>query len=370
MGSKRKKHGQGGGRRRRPNSVEGGKARGEGGSVESRGGGSGSARTPTDKGKRGRTSYEEGDGPVTVTRGWIKTELEDDQFMKVREDLCAAIMRVYKGGAYGHPQELQFGWDEALVRRMESSIREQVPQELGDTSTDLSLYRAACRVSGVQYWGKFTDTEARECLYRAVSGVGGFNAAELYTTYGLGKTQFFRLRKALVKPLGGLVKASNMSLTVLRAACDRFPLPKSGPPCYFEPWEMKVLFATAFSYKTVGDGWSPESLRARCKKILRANAIEWSGGDSNKMERMLNAECSKPWLKKHLLEHAPEVGGSVFTPKTMKKSLARARAKDPWLNTEMFKLIKVFPEPQTPNPKPRPPGLNPQPSIPDLNLKP
>jgi len=293
--------------------------------VDSRGAGSGSARTPTDKGKRGRTSYEEGDGPATVTRGWIKTEMEDEQSMKVREDLCAAIMRVYKGGTYGHPQELQFGWDEAVVRRMESSIREQVPEELGDTSTDLSLYRSACRVSGVQYWGKFTDTEARECMYRAVSGVGGLNATELYTTYGLGKTHFFRLRKALVNPLGGLAKASNMSLAALRAAVDRFPLPKPGPPCYFEPWEIKVLFAAAFSYKTVGDGWSPESLRARCKKILRGNAIEWSGGGSKKMERMLNAECSRPWLKKNLLEHAPELGGSIFMPKNVKKSLARAK---------------------------------------------
>ncbi|KAJ1473137.1 hypothetical protein T484DRAFT_1913528, partial [Baffinella frigidus] len=342
MGTKRKKHGRGGGKRRGQGSVKGGSAGGEGGSVDSRGGGSGATLTPTDKGKRGRTLYEEGDGPATVTRGWIKTELDDQQTMKVREDLCAAIMRVYKGGTYGHPQELQFGWDEAVVLRMESSIRQQVPRELGDTSTDLSLYRAACRVSGVQYWGKFTEKEARECMYRAVSGVGGLNATELYTTYGLGKTHFFRLRKALVKPLGGLSTASNMSLSALRAAVDSFPFPKQGPPCYFEPWEMKVLFATAFSFKTVGDGWSPESLRARCKKILRSNAIEWSGGDSKKMERMLNAECSKKWLKHNLMEHAPELGGSTFMPKTMKKSLARARAKDPWLNTEMFKLIKAM----------------------------
>ena len=163
MGSKRKKHGQGGGRRRRPSSVEGGGARGEGCSEDSRGGGSGSARTPTDKGKRGRTSYEEGDGPATVTRGWIKTELEDEQFMKVREDLCAAIMRVYKGGTYGHPQELQFGWDEAVVRRMESSIREQDAGRTGRCISDLEIKKGPSRPD-VRQKGLITSRQKRTFL--------------------------------------------------------------------------------------------------------------------------------------------------------------------------------------------------------------
>lgn len=128
-------------------------------------------------------------------------------------------------------------------------------------------------------------------------------AVDLCRHYGLGKTTLHRFQTALSREHPGF---EDKNKAYQRTTIASIPLPRGGRQPYFSAEEMKVIFTTAAAFQTVGEGWSANVLRGKCREMIKSSAVQLANGDPDRLELLSNAVCSRTWLNKQLALYGPD----------------------------------------------------------------
>ena len=161
-------------------------------------------------------------------------------------------------------------------------------QDLRDSDTTLSLFRAASKVAGSKCDTDYTVHETRECIYSWLQRRDdpGFKLEQLEEEFGMSRTTVWRHTKKrfdqrLAGPwFGKSLPPSSAPLGELRGIADACVIKKQGRPAYFLPEELKMMMMYAAALHSVGDGKSETQVRLEARNILRENAWELCDGDA------------------------------------------------------------------------------------------
>jgi hypothetical protein len=223
-------------------------------------------------------------------------------------------------------------------------------QDLRDSDTTLSLFRAASKVAGSKCDTDYTVHETRECIYswRRRRDDPGFKLAQLEEEFGLSRTTVWRNTKKrfdqrLAGPwFGKSLPPSCAPLGKLRGIADGCVIKNQGRPAYFLLEELKIMMMYATALHSVGDGKRETQVRLEARNILRENAWELCDGVAERREQLLNAVCNRSWLHKSKSKIDSDANLTEKQVCVSKKSLKLAEANQPHYTDEMYDRLDAL----------------------------
>lgn len=246
-----------------------------------------------------------------------------------KEDLRDAVTALYQGKV--RPSDVPAKYN-GVSRQRAQELASQLPSGLKYTEDDLSLLRAATKVSGAEGRRRlYSDEEMRSAL-RAVQSkeMTQRQASETFRPK-IGTLQKYgrELRQAL-QGRGMTVEAALCSLT----------FDKPGPRPLLTTDESDLLVAKADLAAEHGKGFSRRRLSSEGRRLCSALAEQEQ--DPGKRKRLLNAKCGPNWRQRALRVSSTSNAGKLGFRKPSDLSERRAAAKNEETTGEMFSKIRAM----------------------------